>query len=307
MTSFVQGDHTYLIPVLPGRGPDGRGRARTWDWPPNAREVTPAELAGLPIDLVVLQRPHELKLTREWTGRRPGTDVPAVYVEHNTPSGPAVSSMHPLAGHDDVPLVHVTRFNEMAWDNGLAPTRVVEHGIVDPGYLYTGDDASVAVVVNEPVRRARVAGTDLVARVAAEVPVDVYGMGVEQLPDHIPDVKGRVHEDVPQAELHRMLGRHRLYLHPYRWTSLGLSLIEAMTLGMPVLALATTEAPVAVPPGAGVVSNDLRVLTATARRWLADPQEAREIGLTARQYALSRYGLDRSLADWDAIVKEMLR
>ena len=39
------------------------------------------------------------------------------------------------------------------------------------------------------------------------------------------------------------MARRRLYLHPVRWTSLGLSLLEAMHLGMPVVALATTEVP----------------------------------------------------------------
>src|SRR5690242_5687503 len=96
-TSFVQGDHEYLIPVLPDRGPDGRGRARTWTWPATAQEVTPEQLRTAEIDLVVLQRPHELKLTEEWTGRRPGPELPAVYVEHNAPHGPAPSTVHPLA------------------------------------------------------------------------------------------------------------------------------------------------------------------------------------------------------------------
>src|SRR5690606_2465406 len=40
-TSFVHGPHEYLVPVLPDRGPDGRGRARTYAWPESAREVTP--------------------------------------------------------------------------------------------------------------------------------------------------------------------------------------------------------------------------------------------------------------------------
>ena len=39
-TAFVQGRHEYLLPVTPDRGPDGLGRARTWDWPASAREVT---------------------------------------------------------------------------------------------------------------------------------------------------------------------------------------------------------------------------------------------------------------------------
>ncbi len=60
-TSFVQGGHEYLVPVLPDRGPDGRGRARTWDWPASATEVTPQEAAAADVDVVVLQRPHELE------------------------------------------------------------------------------------------------------------------------------------------------------------------------------------------------------------------------------------------------------
>src|SRR3712207_9455154 len=61
-------------------------------------------------------------------------------------------------------------------------------------------------------------------------------------------------DDVPQEELHDVMAQRRCYLHPIRWTSLGLSLIEAMHLGMPVVALATTEAVEAVPPAVGGAS-----------------------------------------------------
>lgn len=314
LTSFVQGEHDYLVPVLPDRGPDGRGRARTWDWPASVREVTPAQLRDEPVDVVVLQRPHELELVERWTGRRPGVDVPAVYVEHNTPAGPAVATRHPLADRRDVPVVHVTRFNALVWDCGVAPTTVVDHGIVDPGHRFTGERARVGVVVNEPVRRWRVAGTDQLLAVAARVPVDVYGMGMAALedaarehggPDGAPDLV--THDDVPQDAMHGLLGRDRAYFHPYRWTSLGLSLLEAMAVGLPVLAFATTAAPEAVPPSAGVVSNDVDVLVARARRWLSDPDEARETGLAGRAHVLAHFGLDRFLADWQSVLKEVSR
>jgi hypothetical protein len=35
-------------------------------------------------------------------------------------------------------------------------------------------------------------------------------------------------------------------------------------------------------------------------RFVADPAEARCVGAAARRVALSRYGLGRFLADWDA-------
>lgn len=297
-TAFVQGRHRCLIPVLPGRGPDGRGRAQTWEWPANAVEVTPREAAEADVDAVILQRPEELHggLAERWLGgRRPGRDVPAVYVEHNAPQGRVAEMVHPAADRPDLTLVHVTHFNDLFWDAGSTPTRVIEHGIPDPGHRYRGDLARAAVVVNEARRRGRVTGTDLLPRFAQAAPLDLFGIDAEAL-------GGR--GDVPQARMHDELARRRVYLHPIRWTSLGLSLLEAMHLGMPVVALATTEACEAVPPQAGAISTDVDALAAALRRLVADPDAAREAGRAARAAALARYGLHRFLADWDALLAQ---
>lgn len=307
MTAFVRGGHEYLVPVLPDRGPDGLGRARTYPWPDDAREVPPAELADTPPDVVVLQRPHEIELLERWTGLRAGIDVPAVYVEHNTPRDDVAGWRHPLADRTDIPVVHVTPFNAAMWDCGRAPVRVVQHGVPDPGYRYTGERESLAFVCNEPVRRARVAGTDLAARVAAHVPVHVYGMGLAGVDALIPTGLAGTDEDLPQAVLHQRVPTHRAYLHPYRWTSLGLALIEAMALGMPVLVLAATAAPEAVPPGAGLVTADVDALADAAAKLVADPDLAREQGLVARRHALDRFSLPRFHSDWDRVLQEVAR
>jgi glycosyltransferase involved in cell wall biosynthesis len=175
---------------------------------------------------------------------------------------------------------------------------VIEHGIPDPGPLYTGELPRAGVVVNEPVRRTRVAGTDLLPRFAAEVPLDVFGMKVAGLPYG-------THEDLPQHVMHRELARRRVYLHPYRWTSLGLALLEAMTLGMPVVALAATEAIEAVPPEAGVISTKVGVLAGALKEFAGDAERAAQAGKAARAAALSRYGLGRFLADWDRLLAEL--
>ena len=296
-TALVRGGHEYIVPVLPDRGADGLGRARTWDWPESVVEVSPEEAADADVDLVVLQRPHELAhLAEEWLGRRPGRDVPALYLEHTSPQGEIDAMRHPAADRGDLLLVHVTHFNALFWDAGSTPTAVVEHGIVDPGHLYTGELPRAAVVVNEPERRGRVTGTDLLPRLNGEVPLDLFGMGASRV--------GGV-EDLPQARLHAEMARRRVYLHPIRWTSLGLSLLEAMHLGMPVCGLATTEVGEAVPPEAGVVTNRLDDLRAALRRFVADPQEARERGNAARHAALERYNLSRFLRDWDSILERV--
>ncbi|MEU1054357.1 glycosyltransferase [Streptomyces sp. NPDC005876] len=303
-TSFVQGPHTYLVPVTPDRGPDGLGRARTWDWPGSVLEVPPERLREEHIDLVVLQRPHELGLVDRWLGRRP----PLVYLEHNAPHGDVPDTRHPAAGIPGVTLVHVTHFNRLMWDAGATETTVVEHGIVDPGHRWTGELDRAAVVVNEPVRRGRTTGTDLLPAFARAAPLDVFGMRTEGLAEHIGVDPGRCRtQDAVQRDLHAELARRRVYVHPVRWTSLGLSLLEAMHLGMPVVALATTEVTEAVPPGAGVVSNRIDVLTDAVRDFLADPEHARAVGERARAAALARYGLSRFLDDWERLLKEVTR
>jgi hypothetical protein len=308
MSAFVHGGHTYLIPSTPDRGPYGLGRAATYPWPPEAVEIAPEELAGTDVDVVVLQRPEEFELARRWLGgRHLGRDVPTVYVEHNTPKGDVPATRHPMADRDDLTLVHVTHFNDLFWDCGSTRTVVIEHGIPEPAARYTGELPRLATAINEPVRRWRVTGTDLLPRFAAAAPVDVFGMKVTDLPVRLgpPASAMTVHEDLPQAAMHAQITRRRVYLHLMRWTSLGLSLLEAMACAMPVVALATTEAVLAVPRSAGVLSTDVGELVAGARWLLDDDVAARRCGAVARAAVLARYGLPRFLVDWDALLKDV--
>jgi Glycosyl transferases group 1 len=309
LTAFVQGGHDYLVPVTPDRDTFGLGRARTWDWPATVVEVPPGELHDAPVDAVVLQRPEEFDLAKSWLGRVPGQDVPAVYLEHDAPPGPAAGTPHPMAGVPGLRIVHVTHFNALYWDCGGAPVTVVEHGIPDPGPRYTGELARAAAIINDPLRRGRTVGADLLPGFAAAAPLDLFGMRVTGAAGALglaPD-RCREFEDLPQQAMHERLARCRVYLHPYRWTSLGLSLIEAMFLGMPVVAVAATEVPLAVPAAAGVVSSDLAELHAGLRAFTRDPGRAREAGAAAREAAATRYGLARFLRDWDQVLTEACR
>jgi glycosyltransferase involved in cell wall biosynthesis len=300
--AFVSGAHRYLMP----KSDDGSARGLCGrDWP-TAAEVGYEDLADRAVDLVVLQRPEELELTARWLRRRPGVDVPAVYVEHNAPRPYAVDSPHPLGDQSDIPVVHVTDFNRLMWDNGRAQTRVIDHGIPDRGHLYTGEIDSAATMINEPLRRWRTVGTDLLGALSRHVPVDVWGIGTDDLNDDDHRVRGVTGRgDVPTARLLAEVARRRVYVHTARWTSLGLSLLEAMTMGMPVVAVASTMAPLAVPRETGVVSADPDVLGRAAAHFVADREAAALAGKAARDFALTNFGLGRFLSDWDRLIEEV--
>jgi hypothetical protein len=305
MESFVAGRHRYVIPVNRSNGGEAGGLlGRNW---PSAQEVSVDELRHEDIDLVVLQRPQEVELATRWLGRRPGIDIAAVYVEHNAPRPFAVDSVHPLAGRDDIPIVHVTDFNRLMWDSGAAPTRVITHGIADPGQLYTGEIPAAATMINEPCRRWRTVGADLLPELAAHAPIDVWGIDTEMLDDRCDNRQVRAKGDVPAPRLLHQVARRRVYLHTPRWTSLGMALVEAMFLGMPVVAVAATMAPLVVPAEAGVVSADVKTLAFALEAFITDLPAAMAAGKAARDFAMAHFALDRFLAEWDEVIEQGCR
>ncbi|MEU7633060.1 glycosyltransferase [Nocardia sp. NPDC049220] len=308
MTSFVRGRHRYLVPCDGERGEWARGRCGR-AWSPNAIEIAPADLADEDIDIVVLQRPHELDLVSEWLGRAPGTDLPAIYLEHDPPTEHAALTRHPLADRTDVQLVHVTHFNRLMWDNGRCPTSVIPHGVLDPGHLYTGELSRAATIINEPVQRWRITGTDLLGPLSDAAPIDVYGTGTEQLHAALCVEPRRVCGlgDLAQDRLHAELARHRVFVHIPRWTSLGMSVIEAMYLGMPIVALGTTEASASIPAEAGVVSTEPEILTEAIRLFLHEPMFAQLTGKAARHWAQANFGIEEFVANWDRLLTESAR
>jgi hypothetical protein len=302
MDAFIRGDHSYVVPTESPRESWGFGPGGV-AWPSNVTEIAVSSIGAADVDVIVLQRLEELELAAPLL--RAG--VPAVFVEHNAPRVDVPSTLHPLRDRDDITIAHVTHLNQLFWITGSTPTRVIEHGVVDPGPRYSGQLERFGVVVNEPVRRMRVSGTDLLPPFAAVAPIDHFGMHGEGLHQAIgldADALTLV-GDVPADAMHTALAERRAYLHLNRWTSLGLSLIEAMHMAMPVLVLAATDAPRAVPPEAGAISSNVEDLVRAARLLIEDPAEASRRGRTAREAALARYSLGRFQADWDELLDDV--
>ena len=306
--ALTRGQHEYCFlrddsPAALGLG--GKGLVRFGpELPERLREVTIEEVRDRPPEVVLAQRPEEAQKIGELLRCEPGRDVGAVYLEHNTPKAQVPDTRHPLDDNHWL-LVHVTHFNQLFWDCGSTRTVVIEHGLPDPGCRYTGALPHLAFVVNEPVRRWRTTGTDLLTRFG-EVPVDTFGIDGELLPRALePSAQVRFCGNLGSAELDGALAERRAYLHLTRWTSLGLSLIQAMLLGLPVLVLETTEAARAVPRSAGARSTDVAELVRAAAHLTLDLEDATECGRRARAHALQRYGLERFLADWDRVFEQV--
>jgi hypothetical protein len=300
LRSLLAVEHDWVVPVKPGRPPGYAGLPSDGPpWPSNVREVPADEVAGLRLDAVLFQHrrnwesdQHEILSAEQRAG-------PRVYVEHDPPfSGPPTDTRHPL---DDpaVLLVHVTPYNALMWDSGDVPVRVVQHGVPDPGVAWTGELDRGLSIVNHLARRGRRLGADVFARArdGAGLPLDLVGMGAEEA--------GGLGEVKPQ-QLAAFAAHYRFFFNPIRYTSLGLAVVEAMMLGLPVVALATTEHAVAVEDGvSGYADTDETVLHEHMRELLADRALAARLSEGARERARERYSLERFAADWTAVLEEI--
>lgn len=292
LNALARIEHNWYLPVKPGRPEGYLGRGRTFDTPPWVREVPAEQVKDLALDLIIYQTPRNYTDDAFEILSPEQRRLPAIYLEHNTPKPSAVDTRHPV-DDPNVLLVHVTRYNQLMWDNGRTPTQVIEHSVaITPGVAYRGELSRGVTVINGPQRRRRIAGYDIFERARERVPLDLAGMQTEAL--------GGL-GDIPYRDLHRRVADYRFLFSPMRYTSLPLAVIEALTIGMPVVALATTELPSVITNGeTGYVSCDVPWLIDRMRDLLADPVEARRLGANAWRLAHERFGLDRFIRDWNA-------
>ncbi|HLX59538.1 MAG TPA: glycosyltransferase [Ktedonobacteraceae bacterium] len=284
-------EHNWYLPTKPGRIEGYIGKGHTFDIPEYVREVPAESVRHLDLDLVICQTPDNYFKDRFEILSAEQCRLPVIYLEHNTPKPGAVDTPHPV-DDPNVLLVHVTHYNRLMWDNGRTPNIIIEHSVaIDSSIRYNGRRECGITVINSMQQRPRTVGYDLFLQARQHVPLDVVGMETEAF-----NGLG----DVPYRDLHRLTADYRFLFSPIRYTSLPLAVIEAMTIGMPVVALATTELPTVIAHGeTGYISCDIDELIGHMRLLLTNPEEACRLGRNARTVARERFGLERFIRDWN--------
>ena len=300
LNTLVQAPHRFYLPTKPDKPEGYGGRGPTYSWSPETIEVPAEEVRDLDLDLVVYQTPKNHFEDAQEILSPEQRALPAIYLEHNTPQGRVNEMVHPVSDAG-VLIVHVTHFNDLFWDCRETPTRVIDHAVMPstPEGIYTGELEKGVSLVNDMPHRKRVVGGDVFMRAKEEVSLDLFGFNSKEVGGF---------GDLPQAEVHERIKAYRFYFNPIRYTSLPLSVLEAMEIGLPVVALATTELVTVIKDGEnGFVDTNVGRLIDRMRHLLADPEEARRIGESGRRTARERFGLSRFVADWEGAFEEALK
>jgi hypothetical protein len=295
---LTQVPHHFYVLSKPDRSPGYGGRSGHIPWGDNVFDMPVTEASQHQFDCILFQDDGQYLNDQFEFLTQAQRSLPRIYIEHDTPREHPTDMRH-LVDDPDVLLVHVTHFNQLMWNSGQTPTRVIEHGVLCPrGISYTGRLDRGLVVVNNLASRGRRLGFDIFMDARKQVSLDLVGMHAEAI--------GGIGE-IKHANLPAFSADYRFLFNPIRYTSLGLAVIEAMMIGMPIVALATTEMPTVIENGkSGYVDTNVATLIEHMRELIRRPDLAKELGEQARQRAMERFNIQRFIRDWEITLRDVV-
>jgi len=288
---LTQTDCIFYLPYKEGSSEEGYGgRTRSFPWGDNVINVPSEKVKDIEFDCILFQSKKNYLQDQFEILTEEQRALPKIYLEHDPPRDSPTNTKH-VVDDPDMLLVHVTYFNELMWDNNRTPTKVIEHGVmVDEKVSYSGEIKKGIVVINGIVKRGRRLGLDVFEKVRKEIPLDIVGMGSEEV--------GGLGE-INNRELSEFIAKYRFFFNPIRYTSLGLSVCEAMMTGVPIIGLATTEMSVTIKNNySGFIDTNVNALIQKMEMLLNDHGRAKELGEGAKETAREKFNIERFKKDW---------
>jgi glycosyltransferase involved in cell wall biosynthesis len=280
----------FYLPVKDGKHEGYGGSSGVLPWGSNVHDIPSDKVKDLELDCILFQSKKNYLEDQYEILSEEQRKLPKIYLEHDPPREVPTDTKH-VIDDPSILLVHVSHFNRLMWDNNRTPSKVIEHGVLIPEDVqYTGELEKGIVVINGIVKRGRRLGLDIFEKARKEVPLDIIGMGSEEV--------GGLGE-IPNPEVSAFTSKYRFFFNPIRYTSLGLSVCEAMMAGMPIVGLATTEMPVTIKNNvSGYIHTDIDYLIEQMKMLLREPEKAKTIGGGARAAAMQKFNIERFKNDW---------
>jgi glycosyltransferase involved in cell wall biosynthesis len=285
-----QGNYDIYIPVSARKEEGYYGKGETYPFDENVIEVPAEEVKHCIFDCILFQTNKNFLVDQYEILSEKQRALPRIYLEHDPPQQHPVNTAH-IMNDPEVLMVHVTHFNKLMWHNTTPLVKVIEHGVVSPKVSYNGSIQRGVVVVNNLHKRGRRLGADIYEEVSKHVPLDLIGIGTAE--------HGGLGE-ILYPQLPQFISKYTFFFNPIRYTSMGLAVCEAMMIGMPVVALATTENVTVLQNGvSGFIHTDISYLVEKMNLLLENKELAIELGKEGKRIAEERFNISRFTKDWE--------
>jgi len=196
--------------------------------------------------------------------------------------------------------VFMANFSVGAWHRNLDDSNItiIRHGM-DTNYWdgWVGGDGKVMVSVWNYPQRNKICGFDLYKEVTNGLPTNAWG-----------DSPG-FSKNADDADHLLTIYRHAsVFLNTTLWSTTPFSLLEAMSVGCPIVTTATTAMPEFIKDGVnGFITNDPKTMKERLRQLMNDPELGKKIGNAGRQTIIEQFGLQKFLDEWNKTFWKVIR
>lgn len=223
-------------------------------------------------------------------------DIPIVVLDHTEPP-PNINPQdfwalcQRIGDHN----VYITGHNRRTWRN-LAGT-VIPHGIDTETFKgYTGSNPVGISVVNHFAQRDVFCGWTLWNQIRNS------GVNLNLIGEN-PGISKSINNT---QELVETIASHRYYLNTSQLSPVPLSVLEAMSIGLPIVTTAKQELPSIINNGYnGFISNDPQELVNFCQVLINDAELAANMGVNARKTIEERFGLNQFVENWNNVFQNV--
>lgn len=190
--------------------------------------------------------------------------------------------------------IFMADFSVGAWFRDIDDSKlsVIKHGM-DTDYWngWVGGDGAIMTAVWNYPQRNKICGFDLYQEVTKGLKTNPWGdsPGFSKMADSTDHLR----------DLYR---RASVFLNTTLWSTTPFGLLEAMSVGCPIVTTATTAMPEFIKDGVnGFITNDPKVMRERLEELIKDKDMALEIGAAGRKTVLEQFGQQRFLEEWDEV------
>lgn len=306
MNTLVKTGHDFYLPAKKGRPYNYDGKTPGYVWPKNVHEIKVSEIKKHRYDLVLFQTPQQV-IEEQYKVLSPGQRrLPQIYIVHSPfRKDPRKrknrEELVKRLRKDIIPrinaIVHITKYNFRQWTTYFPETKqksiVIYHGIEIPEKIrWEGTNPKAVNATNSLPTRPE-CGNKLWLKISKKVPLVLYGAHSEKF-------GGR--GVLPNKLLRREIAQYRVYFNPTIASSVPMAMLEAMSIGMPVVTMKSTDMPNIIKNGVnGFISDKPEVLASKMALLLKDKKLAKKLGKAARRTIEDRFSMEKFTDSWNEL------
>lgn len=236
--NLIKTGHDFYVPIKPGRPYNYAGKNDEFKWPKNIHNLKLSEIKKKKFDILILQNPDAFYEQSKVLSKSQ-QKLPKIYLQHTAWRKyrriKKAKWLHYLTDIDII--VHITRFTRDQWIRRLPSTRskcrIVYHSTEIPKNIVWNGRIKKAITANNELQRIE-CGPEIWKAVSKKVPIDLYGTRSEEF-GGLGFIKNTM--------LRKKFADYRAYFNSTTASPLPMAVLEAMSVGLPVVTTATTELP----------------------------------------------------------------